>query len=75
MKANKNNDTETKKEVNNMEAVLDETKSYRRLDMSKLKNRKIGTMSSEEALKDIVPINWAEDVLNGQKKVVISRQK
>lgn len=74
MKANKNNDTETKKEVNNMEAVLDETKSYRRLDMSKLKFSD-QPISMEESLKDITPMPWSDDILNGKKKVVISKQK
>lgn len=75
MKSNKIDDKENKKEDNDMEAVLNDRSDYRRLDMSKLKDRKIGTMSSEEALKDIIPINWSEDVLSGKKKVIISRQK
>lgn len=68
-------DNKEESEGNDMEAVLNDRSGYRRLDMSKLKNRKIGTMSSEESLKDIVPFNWSEDVLNGKKKVIISRQK
>lgn len=49
MQSNKIDDIENKKEGNDMEAVLDDRSGYRRLDMSKLKNRKIGTISSEEA--------------------------
>lgn len=75
MKSNKIDDKENKKEDNNMETVLNDRSGYRRLDMSKLKNRKIGTISSEEALKDVIPINWSEDVLSGKKKAIISRQK
>ena len=74
MEPNKNNDTGTKEEDNNMEAVLDERKSYRRLDMSKLKFAD-QPISMEESLKDIIPIPWSDDVLNGKKKVVISKQK
>lgn len=74
MKSNKNSDTETKKEDSDMEAVLDERKSYRRLDMSKLKFSD-QPVSMEESLKDIIPIPWSDDVLNGKKKVVISKQK
>ena len=35
-----------------------------------IKNAKI--ISSEESLKDIVPINWSEEVLSGNKKVLAS---
>lgn len=44
---------------------------YRKLDKSKLANRKRRTLSTEEALKDISPIQWSESVLNGSKKVLI----
>jgi hypothetical protein len=29
-------------------------------------------MSSREALKEVTPIDWPEDVLNGKRKVIIS---
>ncbi len=74
MESHKNDDIKTKKEDNEMEAILDERKSYHRLDMSKLKFSD-QPISMEESLKDIIPIPWSEDVLNGKKKVVISKQK
>ena len=45
-----------------LEASLREVN--RKINMSKLENRKIGTISSEEALKDVVPIQWREDLFN-----------
>lgn len=30
-------------------------------------------ISSKEALKDVIPIEWSEDVLSGEKKVVIAK--
>ena len=45
---------------------------YRRLDFSKLKFSE-KTISTEEALKDITPIQWSEDVLSGKKKVTITK--
>ena len=57
-----------------MEAVLDERKGYRRLDISKLKFHD-EPMSMEESLKDIIPIDWPEDVLSGRRNVIISKQK
>ena len=74
MKSNKVDDIKNKKEDNDMEAVLNDRSNYRRLDMSKLKFSD-KTMSMEESLKDIIPIRWSDDVLNGKKKVIISKQK
>lgn len=47
---------------------------YRKLDFSKIDGRITGTISSEEALKDVSPIKWSEDVLSGKKKVVITKE-
>jgi hypothetical protein len=46
-------------------------KKKRRLDFSKLSGRKSKVVSSEEALKDVTPINWSKDVLSGDKKINI----
>lgn len=46
-------------------------KKKRRLDFSKLSGRKSKIVSSEEALKDVTPINWSKDVLSGDKKINI----
>lgn len=46
----------------------------RRLDFSKISNRIVGNVSTEEALKDVTPIQWSEDVLNGNKKVTITKE-
>ena len=45
----------------------------RSLDFSKLKNRKRTILSTEEALKDVTPINWSKDVLSGKRKVTITK--
>lgn len=37
--------------------------NYRKLDKSKLKNRKRTVISSEQALKDITPINWSDEAI------------
>lgn len=42
--------------------------------MSKLKFSEHSIISTEEALKDVAPIDWPEDVLNGDKKVIISKE-
>ena len=45
-------------------------KNKRRLEIRK---RIVGNISTEEALKDIIPISWSEEVLNGSKKVTITK--
>ena len=44
---------------------------YRKLNMSKLRDRKRSTISSKNALKDVIPIEWSNDVKAGKKKVEI----
>ena len=44
-----------------------------KLNIKKLrKNQNTIIVSSKEALVDVTPINWSQDVLDGNKKVVIS---
>jgi len=43
----------------------------RSLNLKKLKDRRIVTISSNQALKDIVTINWSKEVLNGRKQVEV----
>ena len=50
-----------------------DSRGYRKLDMSKLASRKHQTMSSKEALRDVEPIKWSDDVLSGNKKVTIKK--
>ena len=52
-----------------------ENNGYKKLDKSKLNNRRRTIVPSEVALKDIVPINWSDEVLNGEKKVLISTHR
>lgn len=50
-------------------------KPIQRLDMEKLKSRITKAISLEEALKDVEPMEWPEEVLSGKKKVIITRRK
>jgi len=60
-------------DLNKMRDELKENDNgYRRLDFSKLKFRD-KTVTSEEALQDVIPIKWSEKVLNGDRKVIISK--
>lgn len=46
---------------------------YRRLDFSKINTQRFSTASSEESLRDIAPIQWSKEVLNGEKRIRITR--
>ena len=43
----------------------------RGLNFDKIKNKLMNPISSEEALKEIIPFNWSKDVLNGNKKITV----
>ena len=42
-----------------------------KVDFSKIKRRKI--ISTEEALKDASPILWSDQVINGEKHVILGQ--
>lgn len=46
---------------------------YKKLNISKL-NRAHKTISTQEALKNVTPMKFIEDVYNGTKKVQIDNQ-
>jgi len=62
-------------EANDMSVATINNRSYNSLDLNKLKSKKHTIISSKEALKDITPIEWSEDVLSGKKKVIIDCNK
>ncbi|MBU5485988.1 hypothetical protein KQI86_16830 [Clostridium sp. MSJ-11] len=41
------------------------------LSLGILQNKKSTIISTEESLKDVVPMNWSEEVLSVEKKVLI----
>lgn len=43
----------------------------RSLNLSKITGKKTTVISSEEALKDIIPINWSQEVVQGTKKILV----
>lgn len=46
---------------------------YKKLDKEILKHKQRHIASSDDALRDIVPINWSNDVINGSKKIIINK--
>ena len=47
------------------------TDIYKPLNLKNLQNKKRLTVSTEEALKDVIPIEWDNDVINGNKEVLL----
>ena len=64
--------TADEKEVSDMNT---NAMSCRRLDFSKINNRIVGNISSEEALKNVTPIQWSDDIVSGKRKVIITKDK
>lgn len=54
--------------------MCENRKTYQRLDLEKLKGRITKPISLEEALKDVVPMEWPEEVMSGKQKVIITRK-
>jgi len=67
MRDNKN-DFDKKEEDNSMSAA-----GYATLNMNIINTKKSKIISSKEALKDVTPIIWDNEVLNGNKKVIITK--
>lgn len=47
------------------------SKKFKSLNLDKLKDKKSRIVSTKEALSNVTPINWSEEVLSGQKKIVV----
>ena len=58
-----------------MNTALAENDKYKPLDLKVLKNKKSSTLSYEESLEGIEPIDWSDEVLSGKKKVEFSEDK
>lgn len=43
-----------------------------KLDAEKLNRRIDKVVSSEEALKSVTPMEWSEDILSGDKQVLVT---
>lgn len=52
-----------------------DNKKYQRLNMENFNAKKSIFVSSQESLKDIVPINWSIDVLKGKRKITVNKSK
>lgn len=52
---------------------MNNNSEYKKLDMNKLFSKKSTIISTKESLKDVVPIDWGNEVLSGKKKVIISK--
>ena len=46
---------------------------YNTLDLCALMGKKSKIVSSEEALKNTKPIEWDDDVIQGKKKVLVTK--
>lgn len=73
MSKEKDISTKDKKEDDNMSAMAVQRTGYKKLNLSAL-NYADKIITSEEALKNVAPLEWSEKVLSGEKKVIIKKQ-
>jgi hypothetical protein len=59
----------------NFGGTIMEEKKYNRLDMGKFNAKKSIFVSNKESLEDVIPMNWSREVLEGKKKVMVTKLK
>lgn len=57
------------------DAMSNSRMSYATLDLNALGKKNVKIVSSKDALKDVIPIAWGEDVLQGREKVIVAEEK
>lgn len=50
-------------------------KNLKKLDLNKIKEKEPVIISSQDALKDVTPIDWSKNVLLGKKKIIVGYSK
>lgn len=48
---------------------------YSAIDLQSLMGKKCKIISSEKALKDVKPIEWEEEILRGEKRVIATKKE
>ena len=46
---------------------------YNALDLQAVLSKKSKIVSSEEALREVEPVSWSDDVMQSQKKVIVKK--
>lgn len=64
--------TTTRKE-NGDDSMSNVREEYATLNLRALAGKKKKIVSSEEALKDVSPVNWEPEILRGERKVVATK--
>lgn len=60
-----------KKSIRYIKGGNDMNKEVRKLNLTKIRKKKSIIISTKEALKDVVQIDWSDDVLSGKKKIIV----
>lgn len=69
MKENANELLQRKKGADVMSNVMER---YATLDLQALSRKKGKIVSSQEALRDVKPVEWDKDVVQGKRKVIVT---
>ena len=57
------------------DAMSNAVVNYNALNLGTLMKKKGRIVSSEEALRNVKPIEWGEDVLRGERKITVTKAK
>ena len=70
----KENQENTHKKIGD-DAMSNAVVNCNALDLGTLMKKKGRIVSSEEALRDVTPIEWGADVLRGERKITVTKAK
>lgn len=73
MKQTKGENAHTRKQGD--DAMGSSVMSYAGLDLHSLGKKNVKVVSSREALKDVEPITWEDDILQGRKKIMVTKRE
>lgn len=64
----------TKERKQGDDAMSSSVVSYAKLDLHSLGKKNVKAVSSKEALKGVIPMEWEEDTIQGRKKVTVTKR-
>lgn len=57
------------------DAMSNSVMSYTALDLHSLGKKNVKVVSSQKALEDVKPIAWEEDILQGRKRITVTKRR
>lgn len=55
--------------------MTESKQEYKKVSIKKIEHRITSTLTTNEALKDVEPMCWSEEVMTGKEKVIITKRE